>query len=89
MPATVMILLAYLAALTIISAMYFGFIWKSSGLDKERSKRWMGNPDEYASPRSFRGTNTSQLSEPNVQPVGSVIDSTTRTLDEVPIMRGR
>ena len=89
MPATVMILLAYLAALTVIAAMYFGFMWKSAGLGRDRSLKRNASTDEYAAPRSFRGSNTSQLGEPTYHPVGSVTDSTTRTLDEVPIARNR
>jgi hypothetical protein len=82
MPATVFILVAYLAALTSIAAMYFGYMWKSSGLGRDRSKRHGAATEDYAPPSSFRGSNTNQLGEPTYQPVGSVTDKTTRTLDE-------
>ena len=87
-PAMVIILLGYLAALTMIAAMMIGHMWKTSGDIRVHAKRTGSQGDEYAAPQtSFRGTNTNQLGEPVYQPVGSVTDSTTRTLDEVPIAR--
>lgn len=82
MPATVMILVAYLTALTLIAGMMVGYMWKTAGDTQARMKR--GEPvDEYAPPRSFRGWNTNQLGERTVAPIASVTDPTTRTLDEV------
>lgn len=82
-PGMVFILLGYLAALTIISAMIIRHMWKATGEDRIRSRSAESSDDEYHPPRSFRGTNTNQLGEPVQQPIGSVTDSTTRTLDEV------
>ena len=88
MPATVFILVAYLSALTSIAAMYFGYMWVSSRHGRDRSKRHGAPAVEYAPPAtSFRGTNTNQLGESTQQPIGSVTDSTTRTLDEVLVDR--
>lgn len=87
MPATVFILVAYLAALIAVTAMFIGFAWKQSNGRGDRSKRHDGSTDEYVRPVSFRGSNTNQLGEPTYQPVGSVTDSTTRTLDEVHVER--
>jgi hypothetical protein len=87
MPATVFILVAYLAALTSIAAMYFGYMWKSAGFGRDRSKRHATPNEDYAPPASLRGPNTNQLGEPIYQPVGSVTDNTTRTLDEVIVER--
>ncbi len=86
MPATVMILVAFLSALTIISAMIIGHMWKTAG-DFRVHPRRNELEDEYVSPRTFRGRNTNQLGEPDLQPVSSVTDSTTKTLDQVPIAR--
>ena len=88
MPATVFILVAYLGALTSIAAMYFGYMWLSSRHGRDRSKRHDTVNAEYTPPpTSFRATNTNQLGEPTQQPIGSVTDSTTRTLDEVLVDR--
>lgn len=86
MPATVFILVAYLSALTSIAAMYFGYMWISTRRSNDRSKRHDISNNEY-SPPAFRGPNTNQLGEPTYQPVGSVTDNTTRTLDEVIVER--
>src|SRR6478672_13452010 len=81
MPATVMILVAYLVTLFLISAMMVGHMWKTAGNIRVHAKD-PKEPDQYVRPVSFRGTNTNQLDEPK-QPIGSITDSTTRTLDEV------
>jgi hypothetical protein len=86
-PAVVLIVIAYLAALTIISAMMIGHMWKTSGDIRVHAKKPNIDSDEYAPPRSFRGSNTHQLDEPVHQPIGSVTDNTTRTLDEVLVER--
>jgi hypothetical protein len=86
-PAVVLIVIAYLAALTIISAMMIGHMWKTAGDIRVHAKKPKIKSDEYASPRSFRGSNTNQLGEPIQQPIGSVTDNTTRTLDEVLVER--
>jgi hypothetical protein len=84
-PGMVMILLGYLAALTIISSMIIRHIWRTT--DGRRAHTKPLNEADYASPASFRGPNTNQLGEPIQQPIGSVTDNTTRTLDEVLIER--
>ena len=84
--AMVMVLIAFLVALTIISAMIIGHMWKTAGDFRVHTRRIEAD-DEYVSPRSFRGRNTNQLGGPDPQPVGSVTDSTTKTLDQVPIAR--
>jgi len=81
-PAVVLILVAYLTALTLISAMCIGHMWKTSGNIRVHPKA-EAEPERYLSPVTFRGTNTNQLGEPTIQPVGSVTENTTRTLDEV------
>ena len=87
MPATVFILVGYLTALTLIARMYFGYMWKSSGPGRDRTKHHGPSKEEYVPPVSFRATNTNQLQDRPPQPVGSVTDSTTRTLDEVLVER--
>jgi uncharacterized membrane protein YvbJ len=86
-PAIVLIVIAYLAALTIISAMMIGHMWKTAGDIQVHAKKSKIDNDEYAPPGSFRGSNTNQLGEPVHQPIGSVTDNTTRTLDEVLVER--
>jgi hypothetical protein len=85
-PAVVIILVAYLAALTLIAAMCIGHMWKTAGNIRVHPKE-EAEPERYTRPSQFRATNTNQLGEPVNQPVGSVTDQTTRTLDEVPILR--
>jgi len=82
-PGMVLICLGYLTALTLISAMIIGHMWKTSGDIRIRSKKSAATDDGYHPPRSFREPNTNQLPEPSMTPIGSVTDSTTRTLDEV------
>jgi hypothetical protein len=86
-PGMVMILLGYLAALTIIASMIIRRMWKTDGDAHPNAKHQEPANEGYAPPRSFRGPNTNQLGEPSVEPIGSVTDSTTRTLDQVPIER--
>jgi hypothetical protein len=86
-PAIVLIVIAYLAALTIISAMMIGHMWKTAGDIRVHAKKFNTDSDGYESPRSFRGPNTNQLGEPVQQPSGSVTDNTTRTLNEVLVER--
>lgn len=80
-PGMVLICLGYLTALTLISAMIIGHMWKTSGDIRIRSKK-PSAADDYHPPRSFRGSNTNQLQEPSDAPIGSVTDSTTRTLEK-------
>ena len=82
-PGMVFICLGYLTALTLIAAMIIGHMWKTSGDIRIHSKKHAASEDEYHPPRSFRGPNTNQLPEPMNGPIGSVTDSTTRTLDDV------
>jgi len=84
--AVIVILLAYLLTLLIMFSVLVGHVWKHSG--DIRIKTRDNEPDDrYAPPRSFRRATTNQLEEATSQPVGSVTDQTTRTLDEVPILR--
>jgi hypothetical protein len=85
-PAMVLILIAYLAALTIISAMIIGHMWKTAGNIRIHPKE-PSAPEQYVRPVSFKTTTTNQLVEPREQTFGSVTDGTTRTLDEVLVER--
>jgi hypothetical protein len=82
MPALVIILLGYLATLFLISAVIVAHMWKNAGDIRVHPKR-EDEPEGYARPSAFRATNTNQLGEPRNQPIGSVTENTTRTLDEV------
>ena len=81
-PALVIILLGYLATLFLISAVIIGHMWKNAGDIRVHPKK-EAEPDLYMRPSQFRATNTNQLGEPMNQPIGSVTENTTRTLDEV------
>ena len=83
--AKVMILLAYLATLVLIVAMMIGHMWKNSG-DIRIKQHEPKMPNDYFPPASLRPITTAQLEESR-QPVASVTDHTTRTLDEIPISR--
>jgi hypothetical protein len=84
--AVVIILVAYLAALTLISAICIGHMWKTAGDIRVHPKE-EPESDRYSRPSAFRTTNTNQLAEPANQPIGSVTENTTRTLDEVLVDR--
>ena len=84
-PAKVLILLGYLTALVLISAMMIGHMWKNSGDIRIKHKE-SKMPDEYVAPASLRPVTTAQLEESH-QPIASVTEHTTRTLDEVAVLR--
>ena len=79
------IVVAYLAALLYMFSVLMGHVSKRySGIVTRSSDRT--EADTYSPPASFRGVTTSQLhaAEPDV---ASVTESTTRTLDQVPVNR--
>jgi hypothetical protein len=82
LPALVIILLAYLTTLFLISAVIVAHMWKNSGDIRVHAKK-EADVEQYSRPSMFRATNTNQLGEPTIQPIGSVTENTTRTLDEV------
>jgi len=79
--AVVLILLAYLATLFLICALIVGHMWKNSGNIRIKGAK---QADDSNSQGSFRGINTAQLEEYR-EPVMSVTEHTTRTLDQVPV----
>ena len=80
-PLLMMIILAYLGALTGVCWMILRQISIMSGV-KEKSK-----PEaEYAPPQALKSPTTNQLGEPT-QPPASVVENTTRTFDKVPVER--
>lgn len=83
--AKVMIILSYLAAVISMFGVTMAMAWKQlNATGSRRSKKEEGA--DYRAPASFRDVNTSQL--PVGDPgLGSVTDSTTRTLDEVTVLR--
>ena len=84
--AVIIILLAYLVTVLVMFSILVGHVWKHSGDIRIKTKD--DDPaDRYAPPRSFRNINTNQLEEASSEPIGSVTDQTTRTLDEAPILR--
>ena len=83
--AIVVILIAYLATLFLICGMLVGRFWKHSG-DIRIKQHEPKLPDDYVSPASFRRVTTAQL-EATHEPGISVTEHTTRTLDEVPLVR--
>jgi hypothetical protein len=79
------IVVAYLATMLLMFATMVGLGWKQLSAQNRR-KNSEHEPEEYRSPASFKGVNTSQL--PAGEPgIGSVTDVTTRTLDEAAIRR--
>ena len=78
--AIIVILIAYLAAVFLLTAMMVGHVWKHSGDIRFKSK---DRADEYEASNAFRGVNTTQLPEQRDFPA-SVTENTTRTLDKVP-----
>ncbi len=74
----------YLAALFGIC---FLLLRQSSGRTGKRRSEKTNPESEYAPPKKFRSEITKQLDEPQSEPVPSVTEHTTRTLDEVLIER--
>lgn len=79
------ILISYLVTLFSICSVLVGHIWKRSGDIKIHSDL---PAEDYTPPKHFRGGNTNQLEPPREPFIGSVTDSTTRTLDKVPRAEG-
>ncbi len=79
-PAIIVILLAYLITVFLMFAVLVGHVWKHSGDVRIKSK---DRRDENNAPNAFRGVTTAQLEESR-QPVASVTENTTRTLDQIP-----
>ena len=87
-PAVVAIVLMYLITLILMFAVMMGMAWRfsaSTAVKKKKSREPAA--DEYKAPAAFRGINTAQLEEPRDLGIGSVTESTTRTLDEIRIER--
>ena len=83
--AKVLIILSYLSTVLLMFGVTMAMAWKQVNAPNPH-RRTRGEKDEYRAPASFRNVNTSQL--PSGDPgLGSVIDSTTRTLNEVLIER--
>jgi hypothetical protein len=83
--AKVVIILSYLLTVLLMFGVTMTMAWKqmNSAIARPRKRK---NDADYRSPASFRGINTSQL-EPADPGIGSVVDSTTRTLDEQAVLR--
>jgi hypothetical protein len=79
------LVLAYLVVWLAMFSVLLGLGWKLLG-GRGSKNRHLESGQEYRSPATFKGVNTSQLhaGDPGL---GSVTDSTTRTLDEVLIER--
>jgi len=84
-PAKVVLTLSYLLTVLVMFGITMTMAWKlmTSGTPRPRKRK---DESDYRAPASFRGVNTSQL-EPGDPGISSVVDSTTRTLDEQPILR--
>src|SRR5436305_1884733 len=63
--AIILILVAYLLTVFLMFTILIGHLWKHSGDIRVKGGR---NDEDYAPPRSFRGVNTAQLTEPHQQP---------------------
>jgi hypothetical protein len=77
------ILLAYLVTVLLMFSLVMGFVWKSSSGFGPK----MGRGKRFDVPDQLPVVNTAQLYEPR-QPVASVTDHTTRTLENVPVREG-
>ena len=64
----------------------FMILRHSSNFEKRENKNPTETPDYYA-PKSFRSGITNQLESPQNEPISSVTENTTRTLDEVLVER--
>ena len=84
-PAMVIVLIAYLLTVLLMFAVLVGHVWKRSG-DFRISGSERADDEGYSAPRSFRGVNTAQL-EPAMERPASVIEHTTRTLEDAPFIR--
>lgn len=84
-PAKVVLILSYLLTILLMFGVTMTMAWKlmTSATPSTRKRK---DDAGYRAPASFRGVNTSQL-EPGDPGINSVTDSTTRTLDEQPILR--
>jgi hypothetical protein len=83
--AKILLILSYLATMLLMFTATMVMGWKQINATGHRKTK-NESRDDYRPPTSFREVNTSQL--PAGEPgLGSVTDSTTRTLDEVPVSR--
>ena len=81
--AKILLILSYLATVLLMFAATMTMGWKQINATGRRKMK-NEEREDYRRPTSFRDVNTSQL--PAGEPgFGSVTDSTTRTLDEVPV----
>lgn len=85
-PAVAFITTAFLLSILLMFAVTMVMAWKNTGAPPRHKKKKTGEDEEYRPPASFRGVNTAQLPEGDPA-FGSVIDSTTRTLDKERVAR--
>jgi apolipoprotein N-acyltransferase len=78
--AVIAILVAYLLTVLAMFAVLIGHVWKKSGDIRINGAQ---GADEYQTQAAIQGINTAQLQEPR-EPVMSVTEHTTRTLDKIP-----
>lgn len=84
-PAILLMLVAYLVTVFLMFAVLVGHVWKHSGNIRVKGGR---EDDEYVPPESFRSPITGQLDAAR-EPGISVTDHTTRTLEQLPLLRER
>ena len=65
----------------------FMILRQTSGNSEKRVNKIPTETPDYAAPKSFRSGITNQLDAPQSEPIPSVTENTTRTLDEVLIER--
>ncbi len=83
-PALIVVLMvAYLAAVVVMFSVLVGHIWKNSGDIRIQGAERAGDNQHLP---AFQRLNTAQLAEPREMPA-SVTEHTTRTLDQVPVVR--
>ena len=83
--AVIVILVAYLTTLFLICGMIVGHLWKHSGDIRIKAKETADPPNSVRG-GSLTAINTAQLEE-HREPVMSVTEHTTRTLENVPVER--
>ena len=84
--AKVVIILGFLLTILLMFGVTMTMAWKQMNSGTTPRPRKRKDEAEYRSPVSFRGVNTARL-EAGEPGISSVIDSTTRTLDEQPVLR--
>ena len=65
----------------------FMILRQNSSSSEKRANKTPIDTHDYSAPKSFRSGITNQLDEPSSEPIPSVTENTTRTLDEVLIER--